>query len=285
MPRKGRVLELLVEAIEKNLGSGEFNITSPAYLEDRVTNQKREIDVLLTQGHGRHKFLTAFECKDLNRKVGVPELEAFHTKTKDLQINKAILVSSKGFANTALKKAKFYNIICLTLSELEAIDWLQTKEVIIQEKVVTKQSWSINTTDNTVLKRNNLKVFHISGIEFCESLMQENMQMCMKTIPNEALQVGLTYAHEFSFKPEDFVIKDLSTKDSFPVSECKLNIEFLLTESKVPVKCVKYEDTTDGHVITHLGVAEIETRTIPKTNLCLIEQSDGSVEIVSTKEN
>nr|WP_322523652.1 restriction endonuclease [Vibrio parahaemolyticus] len=134
MPRKGRVLELLVEAIEKNLGSGDFNITSPAYLEDRVTNQKREIDVLLTQGHGRHKFLTAFECKDLNRKVGVPELEAFHTKTKDLQINKAILVSSKGFANTALKKAKFYNIICLTLSELEAIDWLQTKEVIIKKK-------------------------------------------------------------------------------------------------------------------------------------------------------
>lgn len=76
--------------------------------------------MLLTYRDGHHKILTAFECKDWNKKVGSQEVESFYAKTKYLKINNAILVSSLGFSEKAVEKANFYNISCIRMEEVES---------------------------------------------------------------------------------------------------------------------------------------------------------------------
>lgn len=105
MPRVGRAFENIVHTLEKVLSDSKVSIESPGFLVDRVTNQKREIDVLIRFSQSHHKQLIAIECKDRKIPVGVPDVEAFNTKTRDLKITKAVLVSSSGFRKSAIEKA------------------------------------------------------------------------------------------------------------------------------------------------------------------------------------
>ena len=134
MARKGKSLEQLTSALEKYIAEGNASVESPGYVPDRVTGQKREVDVLITKGVGHHKQLIAIECKDRKTPVGVPDIEAFHTKINDLHVTKAVFVSSSGFRQTAIKKAKFYNISCLDIDEVENCEWLLTDCIHCYEK-------------------------------------------------------------------------------------------------------------------------------------------------------
>ncbi len=70
MPREGRNLEKLTHALEKYMAEKGATVESPGFVEDRITGQKREIDVLITQGEGHHKQIIAIECKDRKTPVG-----------------------------------------------------------------------------------------------------------------------------------------------------------------------------------------------------------------------
>ena len=97
MPRMGRTFENIVQTLEKILSNSNASIESPGFVVDRVTNQKREVDVLIRFSQSHYQHIIAIECKDRKTPVGVPDVEAFHTKTRDLKITKAVLVSSSGF--------------------------------------------------------------------------------------------------------------------------------------------------------------------------------------------
>lgn len=60
-------------------------------------------------------MLGVFECKDLKRKVGTPEVDAFVTKANDINANFKVLMSRRGFTGTALKKCQHYGIQPLSL--------------------------------------------------------------------------------------------------------------------------------------------------------------------------
>jgi hypothetical protein len=92
-------------------------------LPDKDTGQLREHDVVLTFSHGHHEFLLALECRDRSRPVGVDHVEAFHAKCLRTGIGRGVMVSSKGFRRTALRKAESYGIGCLTLEEVAHFDW------------------------------------------------------------------------------------------------------------------------------------------------------------------
>src|SRR4051794_22217478 len=124
MKNDGRNLQRLIHAIESARGSGtHVKIESPKRILDKITNELREHDVVLTYTHQHHEITVAIECRDRSRPVGSNAIEEFRSKCESTGIHSGIIVSPKGFSRPAIRKAAHYNIRCLTLEEIERFDW------------------------------------------------------------------------------------------------------------------------------------------------------------------
>jgi hypothetical protein len=132
MARAGRELELLVAHLERNLGSSDITVTSPDWLEDKVTGERREIDISLKGKVGSHNVLIILECRDKKRNEDVTWIEQLVTKREAVGANKAIAVSSIGFTSGAIAKANHENIELRTLEELTSDsikDWFSVSTI------------------------------------------------------------------------------------------------------------------------------------------------------------
>ena len=122
---KGTQLERLVAMLEKMLARSAATIeTRSRRLRDRDTGRRREQDVLIVWDHGHHKIITAIECRDRKRPVGVPDVEAFADKCDATGVHSGMIVSASGFRQSARDKASARSIGCMTLDEVERFDWL-----------------------------------------------------------------------------------------------------------------------------------------------------------------
>lgn len=114
----GIEFEKLVYEIQKRIDPGA-SITHSERIADRI-GQLRQFDIVIRGVIGGHVLLGVIECKDLNRKVGTPELDAFITKAQDINANFKIVISRKGFTKTALDKARHYGVQTFSLLPSEA---------------------------------------------------------------------------------------------------------------------------------------------------------------------
>jgi hypothetical protein len=131
LDKSGRSLERLVAALERALSDTNATIESPSRrLIDRDTKKPREHDVLITWDHGHHQIVTAIECRDRSRPVGVPDVEAFADKCASTGVNSGVIVSASSFCESARVKAQIRSIVCMDLSEVAAFDWLGTQAFI-----------------------------------------------------------------------------------------------------------------------------------------------------------
>lgn len=89
-------------------------ITHNERLRDRH-GHLRQFDVVIRAKVGGHNILGVIECKNLNKRVGTPEVDAFVTKARDVNANITLLASKKGFTKPALEKAKDYVIGTISL--------------------------------------------------------------------------------------------------------------------------------------------------------------------------
>lgn len=131
----GKNLERLVAALERVLAGSEATVEAPSRrLIDRDTGRRREHDVLITRDHGHYKTLTALECRDRNRPVGVPDVEAFADKCQATGVSLGIIVSASGFRESARQKAASRSITCMDLEEAESFDWLAIDSVSVHHR-------------------------------------------------------------------------------------------------------------------------------------------------------
>ena len=111
--RSGLEFEKIVTEIQKLIDSNS-DVSHDETLIDRL-GQKRQFDVVVRGKFAGQEILGVLECKDLNKKVGTPEVDAFVTKSLDVNANFKIIVSKRGFSKPALKKANHYGIQTLSL--------------------------------------------------------------------------------------------------------------------------------------------------------------------------
>lgn len=69
----------------------------------------RQIDVLIEQEIGGNVATIVIDCKLYNKKVDVKAVESFISMVEDLEADKGLLVSEKGYSKAALNRA-YYNI-------------------------------------------------------------------------------------------------------------------------------------------------------------------------------
>lgn len=122
MPRKGKALERLTALIESLLVPMGGTVTSPAYLPDKVTGNRREVDIAIRLKVGTSPILVIVECRDRYGIEDVTWIEQLAQKRNDVNADKAVAVSSYGFSQPAIRKAEFYNIEIRKLDMLTAAD-------------------------------------------------------------------------------------------------------------------------------------------------------------------
>jgi hypothetical protein len=128
--KRGENLQRLVYTVERAIHNNpNVQMASPQRFRDKVTRKKREHDVGITFNNQHYKFVLALECRDRNRPVGVPDVEAFKKKCDRTGIDKGIIVSSIGFADTALSVAEAEGIGCMSLSDAERFNWCQAPAI------------------------------------------------------------------------------------------------------------------------------------------------------------
>jgi Restriction endonuclease len=102
--KTGRSLEECVGRLQQMLDP-----RSIVTYRERIPNRLgilREFDVVIRGTFGGHAMLGIIECKDWAGKVGTPELDAFITKSDDINANLRLIVSPMGFTAPALAQAK-----------------------------------------------------------------------------------------------------------------------------------------------------------------------------------
>jgi hypothetical protein len=160
--RKGRLLEEVVKKLYDDLGwRAEKRAFLPAIDE---FGRKREIDVLLLAGNeilDEFAIPVPIECKNYGDNVGVERIDAFFGKLHDIGVptNLGIFVSTVGFTDGALKRAKAAGISTLLIDGLEddrlsvkvkevlsaivfwIAEWKQTSHLPFVPSIA--QSWSV----------------------------------------------------------------------------------------------------------------------------------------------
>lgn len=109
-PPPGKRLERLVAAIHHAESTG-----AAVTWNDEIAG--RQFDVTIRFKFGLHSYLTVIECKDYSSKVSVEKIDAFVTKARDANANKAVFVSSQGFQSGCFQVAERHGIQLLILSE------------------------------------------------------------------------------------------------------------------------------------------------------------------------
>lgn len=130
-PKPGQRFQDFVAVLERAFGHADgVTIHSPYKLRDKDTGRLREHDVVIVRKTHHGETLTAVECKDRGRPIGVDFVEQFSKKNEKTGIHHGIIVSATGFAETAKTKAKALNITCMTLAEAESHPWVGTSFIV-----------------------------------------------------------------------------------------------------------------------------------------------------------
>lgn len=107
--------ERLVAAVHKAADAG-----AEVKWNDVITG--RQFDVSIRFRKGLYDHLTVVECKNYEKPVPVEKVEAFVTKSRDVQANVAVLASSSGFQAGARDAALRHNITLLHVTSSDDVD-------------------------------------------------------------------------------------------------------------------------------------------------------------------
>lgn len=124
MPRRSTPFQRLVHQIESVL-HGSTKVTESALLEDAITGDPREVDVLIEDRAGPRDVRIAVDVTEQKRKVDAPWVESRLRRTEDLRphINQVVFVSKAGFTEAAASKAAAAGAETLTFDEAIDHDW------------------------------------------------------------------------------------------------------------------------------------------------------------------
>lgn len=101
----------------------------------------RQIDIMVTSSLGPYQVRTVIECKDYKRPVTIKTVDEFASKMCDVKANIGIIVSSNGFTQSAVAKAKRCNISLCTAHQASSKDWKIPLSLRIMLIVYSLQSY------------------------------------------------------------------------------------------------------------------------------------------------
>ncbi len=282
MARQGNDFHRLIEILEKVIsGSPGITIESSKMLDDRVTGQKREHDIVLTYTYPNRTCRIGIECRDRSRKVGVSQIEEFHQKCLHTGIDKGVIVTSRGFAKTALKKAKFHGIDCLSLEQVEQLDWCLMQGFYQYRRDVTKSHIQF---DIDPAHKEKLTAGFETDFEIFERMPDGNTVQITRDSSNRLVESALSAYTEFGEDGQErtIIVRDENASNFFmsdklgnqvPIACMTFTISYKTTVSRTDVRYYKYGHTADGKVHS-VAMADVDLGNNRKGEFVLFKGDD-----------
>jgi hypothetical protein len=123
MPRKTNDFQTLIKRIYEQIVPGGGTVTESGMVYDKDAGILREVDILVEYKYAGHEFRFMVECRSRSRKDTVEWIDGLIGKSKSLAVNKVVAVSSKGFAASAITKARANGIETFTLEKANETLW------------------------------------------------------------------------------------------------------------------------------------------------------------------
>lgn len=206
MPKRSNDFQKLVTFIYERISPEGGLVTESGMVLDKEAGVYREVDILLENKIAGHNIKIAVECRDRSRKDSVEWIDGIIGKTKSLDVDKVVAVSSSGFSKTAALKAKANNIDLVTYKEASEINWekyilkpglalvsdfsYSLKRVLYWDNTEFKDIIDLNL-DSTVIhdgqEEGNIKecfelLFKKHFIPFVETYLKNNRDKIFKTL-------------------------------------------------------------------------------------------------------
>lgn len=256
MAKPGQSLQELVRAIERVTNPDpSITVESPKRLRDKDTGRLREHDVVMTITMPSRELIVAIECRDRSRKVDVNQVESFCKKCQCTNVNSGIIVSSRGFYSTAIKKAKAQNISCLSLSAAKSFDWCLALGMTVTEKQLIHTHVHIEV-DGKISK--NAIIYSDSGIVLDEKMCVKIGMQCMNSRDwsNHTEEPRDTMlAMRFTDESPAFYCVDGENK--LPLKKIIVVCEYKLVDRFVPFSFHDYSDAVSGGQLCAVASADI----------------------------
>lgn len=122
MPRRSTPFQRMVFHVQRQLAP-HATVNESELMVDRVTGERREVDVVVRSTVGEHEIVVSVECLEQSRKATVSWIEQMIMKHQALPTHKLVLVSASGFTAPAIAKATALGIEVLSLESAETFDW------------------------------------------------------------------------------------------------------------------------------------------------------------------
>lgn len=251
--RPGIAFQNFVTSLECAISQREgVTVESSKRLIDKDTGRLREHDVVITWKSGHHTVITAIECKDTGRKVGVKEIEAFSRKCERTGVHHRVMVSANGFTNTARTKADAFDIQCMTLSEASAFDWMGFEFFIHFQREFGHLNATVFFKDN-IGPDVPFKLFDGANVEMTAKELVGVVQQALPKGENLEALVGVTHpvrvhVNTIGWRAEDQI------GASFPVDYVEIETSFTITRSALPVRLHSYEGSGANYAIASTDV-------------------------------
>jgi len=273
--KQGRSLELLVEKLERLLASDEnVLIESPKKIRDIQTGKLREHDVVLTYNQAHHEILIAMECKDRSRPVGVPEIEAFDNKCRYTNINQGIIVSSSGFAKTALAKAGSMGIKCLELKEIESASFLLPgAAVYVHSKKFLTASYSPIVNDSKLCVADDYDIYDQDGNLITNEMIKNNIQLVADKLPLGKL--GEQRTETVYLQAENFYVETHRKRLKHNITGILLEITYVYEVSESSFTSMSYSYADQDTFIAEIATAPLNVDD-KERELTVIGKIDGT---------
>jgi hypothetical protein len=117
MPQRSNDFQRLIATITELLGDGA-TVTESKMLRELDSDRLREVDICIDGMLAGQPVMIGIECRNHRRKQTVEFVEAMQAKHASLPTDLVILVSSSGFTETALEKARKANIKAIAPSRV-----------------------------------------------------------------------------------------------------------------------------------------------------------------------
>jgi hypothetical protein len=131
MAKSWREFEKLVARIERAVSPVGAIVTSPDYVRDAVTGERREVDASIRLNREAPP-IRVVECRDRTKTQDVMWIEQLIAKCRDHGIP-TVAVSSVGFSGPATQKATYYGIETRRISDVtqeEMVGWLKIDKIV-----------------------------------------------------------------------------------------------------------------------------------------------------------
>lgn len=233
MPKRTNEYQKLILAINQHLASSDAIVTESKMLWDPLSEQDREVDILIEDNSGPYKVTIGIECTAKSRPIGVPTMEQLINKHKSVGIQKTVIVSKSGFAVSAKKYAKKMQIDAISFGQALTKPWPSYLNKAKDVRLIL-HSTIIDDID-----------FNVTFLEDAEKV-EYSLETTVLTYTNEILLISdfvydlISSPSTQNIKKSNIVDVEMTNDGSKHYGEWEFKHEIIITDKNgVKAKCTK----------------------------------------------